>query len=144
MKVSFLCHNPDSHPMHMHHAPVMWVEFPQAFQAWKLSTGSPTSMIKKEFIVHRSKFRQSIDYSTLSISSDWEQRAEHLGRSLDAYTPVPSTSSFMRALVQSNELVTESYTLEWLPIFGRSFGLRCLQPLSSAAWLPGNALSDNR
>ena len=26
---------------------------------------------------------------------------------------------------------------EWLPIFGRGFGLRCFQPLSSAAWLPG-------
>src|SRR5438876_11774915 len=26
--------------------------------------------------------------------------------------------------------------LEWLPIFGRGFGLRCFQPLSSIAWLP--------
>ena len=26
---------------------------------------------------------------------------------------------------------------EWLPIFGRGFGLRCFQPLSSMAWLPG-------
>jgi len=30
---------------------------------------------------------------------DWEPRAKRLGRSLDAYTPTPSTSSSMRALV---------------------------------------------
>jgi len=33
--------------------------------------------------------------------SDWEQRAKQLDRSLDAYTPAPSTSSSMRALVRS-------------------------------------------
>jgi len=26
---------------------------------------------------------------------------------------------------------------DWLLLFGRGFGLRCFQPLSSAAWLPG-------
>jgi hypothetical protein len=33
---------------------------------------------------------------------------------------------------------------ERLPIFGRGFRLRCFQPLSSIAWRPGSALSDNR
>jgi hypothetical protein len=37
----------------------------------------------------------------LSTLSDWEQRAKQLDRSLDAYTPAPSTSSSMRALVRS-------------------------------------------
>jgi hypothetical protein len=32
-------------------------------------------------------------------SSDWKPRAEHLGRSLDAYTPTPSNPSSMGALV---------------------------------------------
>ena len=32
-------------------------------------------------------------------SSDWEPRAKHLDRSLDAYTPAPSTPSSMGALV---------------------------------------------
>ena len=34
--------------------------------------------------------------------------------------------------------------LEWLSIFGRGFRLRCFQPLSPIAWLPGSALSNNR
>ncbi len=34
--------------------------------------------------------------------------------------------------------------LEWLLIFRKGFGLRCFQPLSLTAWLPGYALSDNR
>ncbi len=80
-------------------------------------------------------------YNTLS---DWGQRAKRLDRSLGAYTPAPSTSSSMRALVQHLWLVAESRGLDWPLIFGRGFWLRCFQPLSSAAWLPGGALSDNR
>ena len=37
-----------------------------------------------------------------------------------------------------------SRVAEWPPIFGMGFGLRCFQPLSTAAWLPGSALSNNR
>ena len=33
---------------------------------------------------------------------------------------------------------------ERLSIFGRGFRLRCFQPLSPIAWLPGSALSNNR
>ena len=33
---------------------------------------------------------------------------------------------------------------EWPLIFGNGFGLRCIQPLSTMAQLPGSALSDNR
>ena len=36
------------------------------------------------------------------------------------------------------------FGLEWLPFFRRGFRLRCFQPLSSIAWLPGSTLSDNR
>jgi len=76
---------------------------------------------------------------------DWGLRAERLGRSLDAYTPAPSTPSSMGALVQSQRTVTSSRNrLEWLSIFGRGFRLRCFQPLSPIAWLPGSALSNNR
>src|SRR5438309_11037262 len=80
-----------------------------------------------------------------STMGDWGARAERLDGNLDAYTPVPSTPSSMGALVQSETIVNDSPSgLEWLPIFGRGFRLRCFQPLSSIAWLPGSALSDNR
>jgi len=36
---------------------------------------------------------------------DWGPRAERLDRSLDAYTPVPSTPSSMGALVRSETTV---------------------------------------
>src|SRR5207237_8309662 len=42
-----------------------------------------------------------------STFSDWGPRAERLDRSLDAYTPVPSTPSSMGALVQSETIVTD-------------------------------------
>ena len=80
-----------------------------------------------------------------STLGDWGSRAERLDRSLDAYTPIPSTPSSMGALVQSEHAVASMPSgPEWLPIFGRGFRLRCFQPLSSIAWLPGSALSDNR
>ena len=41
-------------------------------------------------------------------------------------------------------LLPKFRAMEWPPIFGNGFGLRCFQPLSKTAWLPGNALSDNR
>src|SRR5438552_16475693 len=40
-----------------------------------------------------------------STLCDWRPRAEPLDRSLDAYTPVPSTPSSMGALVQSETTV---------------------------------------
>jgi len=44
----------------------------------------------------------------------------------------------MGAFVPVNQAVTSpAFYGEWLPIFRRGFGLRCFQPLSSAAWLPG-------
>jgi len=76
---------------------------------------------------------------------DWGPRAERLGRSLDAYTPAPSTPSSLGALVQPENAVASAPSgPERLPIFGRGFGLRCFQPLSPTAWLPGSALSNNR
>jgi len=59
----------------------------------------------------------------------WRLQAELVGRNLPAYTPAPSNPSSMGALVPLSG--------DWLSIFGRGFGLRCFQPLSSAAWLPG-------
>src|SRR5207247_2762510 len=80
-----------------------------------------------------------------STLGDWGSRAERLDRSLDAYTPIPSTPSSVGALVQSEHAVASVPSgPEWLPIFGRGFRLRCFQPLSSIAWRPGSALSDNR
>jgi len=73
-----------------------------------------------------------------STSGDWERRAEHLGRSLGAYTPVPSTPCSTGAFVHSQMGV------EWLLGFGEGFPLRCFQRLTLAAWLPGDALPDNR
>jgi len=71
-------------------------------------------------------------------SGGWGPQAELVGRSLPAYTPAPSNPSFMGALVPVDQAVASPAFLgEWLPIFGRGFGLRCFQPLSSAAWLPG-------
>jgi hypothetical protein len=40
-----------------------------------------------------------------STLGDWGPRAERLDRSLDAYTPVPSTPSSMGALVRSETTV---------------------------------------
>ena len=53
-------------------------------------------------VLEASEFRSNVDsLFQLSTLSDWGQRAKHLDRSLDAYTPAPSTSSSMRALVRS-------------------------------------------
>jgi hypothetical protein len=41
-----------------------------------------------------------------STLGDWGSRAERLDRSLDAYTPIPSTPSSMGALVLSEDTVT--------------------------------------
>src|SRR5207247_9730959 len=79
-----------------------------------------------------------------STLGDWGPRAERLDRSLDAYTPVPSTPSSMGALVQSETTVASGPSgLEWLPIFGRGFRLRCFRPLFSISWLPGSCLLVN-
>jgi len=40
--------------------------------------------------------------------------------------------------------VAKPFHRGWPLIFGRGFGLRCIQPLSLMAQLPGSALSDNR
>jgi len=31
----------------------------------------------------------------------------------------------------------KSHVTEWPPLIGNGFGLRCFQPLSTTAWLPG-------
>ncbi len=54
----------------------------------------------------------------LGTLSDWGQRAERLGRSLGAYTPAPSTSSSLRALVQTFMPVARHYCVVWI---GRLF-----------------------
>jgi hypothetical protein len=105
-------------------------------------------VIRKECCVESasvSDIAPNVDPTRDSTLGDWGPRAERLDRSLDAYTPVPSTPSSMGALVQSETIVANGPSgLDWLPIFGRGFRLRCFQPLSSIAWLPGSALSDNR
>jgi hypothetical protein len=54
-----------------------------------------------------------------------------------------------RALVRSNRFLSPGpdgicLAAEWVFIFGVRFQLRCFQLLSLPAWLPGDALSDNR
>ncbi len=106
------------------HASVLWMEFPQA-EARKSPTGSPTisscqrpntqefpsqhpltpsitGVGKAEHVQEALEFRSNVStLFQLNTLSDWGQRAKHLDRSLDAYTPAPSTSSSMRALVRS-------------------------------------------
>jgi hypothetical protein len=47
----------------------------------------------------------NVDPTRDSTLGDWGPRAERLDRSLDAYTPVPSTPSSMGALVRSEHAV---------------------------------------
>ena len=71
-------------------------------------------------------------------SGGWGPQAKPVGRSLPAYTPAPSNPSSTGALVHARGSVARAPSrVEWPPIFGRGFGLRCFQPLSSTAWLPG-------
>ena len=94
------------------YAPAVWVEFPQA-EARKLPTGSPTSKSLGDgenygFLDRALGLRVRLDVwflLRLGTLSDWGQRAKRLGRSLGAYTPAPSTSSSLRALVQTNASV---------------------------------------
>ena len=53
----------------------------------------------------------------------------NISETLDAYIPLLSNSSFMSVL--------------WVPLFQDGFELRCLQLLSTTAWLLSSALSDN-
>ena len=64
------------------------------------------------------------------ISGCWGRPAECLDRSLGTYTASPSNPSFTGALHQNLRSGRMS-------IFGSGFGLRCFQPLSAGAWLPG-------
>lgn len=53
----------------------------------------------------RSDIAPNVGPTRDSTLGDWGPRAERLDRSLDAYTPVPSTPSSMGALVQSETTV---------------------------------------
>jgi hypothetical protein len=64
------------------------------------------------------------------ISGYWGRPAEYLDRSLGTYTASPSNPSFTGALHQN-------FRSGRMSIFGSGFGLRCFQPLSAGAWLPG-------
>ncbi len=64
------------------------------------------------------------------ISGCWGRPAECLDRSLGTYTASPSNPSFTGALHQN-------FRSGRMSIFGSGFGLRCFQPLSAGAWLPG-------
>jgi len=50
---------------------------------------------------------------------DWGLRAERLGRSLDAYTPAPSTPSSMGALVHAKETVTSPLKRHGMVVYFR-------------------------
>jgi len=52
-------------------------------------------------------------------------------------TPLPHQRSLLLPPSTGVRLVTQSYTPDWSPIFGSGFGLRCFQPLSTTAQLPG-------
>ena len=66
------------------------------------TANSPCNGKQVKHVLEASEFRSNVDpLFQLSTLSDWGQRAKHLDRSLDAYTPAPSTSSSMRALVRS-------------------------------------------
>lgn len=49
----------------------------------------------------------NVDPTRDSTLGDWGPRAERLDRSLDAYTPIPSTPSSMGALVQPEPIVAD-------------------------------------
>ncbi len=54
-----------------------------------------------------------------STLGDWGLRAERLGRSLDAYTPAPSTPSSMGALVHAKETVTSPLKRHGMVVYFR-------------------------
>ena len=153
-KVSFLRPRTGSHlaPLTITTVSAMWVEFPQDHHQWPCNC-SPARRLSQqgsekccaERLLDLISLRTWIPHGPNTLC-DWGSRAERLDRSLDAYTPIPSTPSSMGALVTVPQRRRRHWYvgLEWLPIFGRGFGLRCFQPLSSIAWLPGSALSDNR
>ena len=153
-KVSFLRPRTGSHPAPLTITTVsaMWVEFPQDHDHGPVTAhrlaATPKHLIMTccaEGPLNMISLRTWTPHGPNTLC-DWGSRAERLDRSLDAYTPIPSTPSSMGALVTVPQSCRQDWYigLEWLPIFGRGFGLRCFQPLSSIAWLPGSALSDNR
>ena len=73
-----------------------------------------------------------------SPSGDWEWRAEGVRhKGLRPYTPTPSNPSSTGALVEGRGPLPGHIALDWPPDLGSGFGLRCFQPLSAGARVPG-------
>jgi len=75
---------------------------------------------------------------------DWEPRAEHLDRSLDAYTPAPSTPSSMGTLVPTKHLLPGTRVGNGRLFSGKASGLDAFSPYPQWRGCPAYALSDNR
>ena len=58
--------------------------------------------------------------------------------------PLYQRSLLLQSSSTTSDLLPSLRAVDWPPIFGNGFGLRCIQPLSTMAQLPGCALSDNR
>jgi hypothetical protein len=77
----------------------------------------------------------------------WAIGSGKLNRSAEAFrrTPPPHQRNLLfQPSSTTSDPLPGLRVVEWPPIFGTGFGLRCFQPLSRTAQLPGSALSDNR
>ena len=80
-------------------------------------------------------------------STPWVIGGGGLNASAEASTrtpPLHQRDLLSRPSFTTTAPLPESNVVKWLPLFGSGFELRCFQLLSATAWLPGDALSDNR
>lgn len=78
--------------------------------------------------------------ASLGHSGGWERRAEDVRPKPPSVHPRPIKPVFYGSPRRRYRPVAEPLPGEWLPVFGSGFGLRCFQPLSAGAQLPGTAL----
>src|SRR6266566_4566491 len=95
----------------------------------------PSSRYRSERGSHQGPAPWAIGDRGLNVSTEVSTRTPRFHQPHLLWEPSSSPKP-LSPVVQSGP--------EWLPIFGRGFRLRCFQPLSSIAWLPGSALSDNQ
>ena len=96
-----------------------------------------TSPFPKHTLV---KVHTNIVQTPLFSPTPWAVGGRRLNRSAEAFRLTPrlhQTHLLWEPSSPRPSCCQPSIYGEWLPIFRRGFGLRCFQPLSSAAWLPG-------
>ena len=130
-----------------------WMEFPRYANARTVTvhrltaTPKPRASTKRcaksscpnqshaEHEPHQDPAPWAIGGCGLNVSAEASTRTPQLHQPHLLWEPSSSHKELSPAL---------AIRLEWLSIFGRGFRLRCFQPLSPIAWLPGSALSNNR